>query len=119
MRSVLAIGWLVAAPSFGRLLMVQLWFSFIFGMYNGAMIPFLTEIMPPLVRTSGFSLAYSCATALFGGMTPLISTWLIQETGNRASPGAWLTVAAILALGAAVLSRPYSEPAAVRAQAAE
>ena len=114
-----AMSWLVSAPSFGRLLTVELWLSFIFGMYNGAMIPFLTEIMPPLVRTSGFSLAYSCATALFGGMTPLISTWLIQQTGNRASPGAWLTVAAILALGAALLSRPYSEPAVARAQAAE
>jgi MFS transporter, MHS family, citrate/tricarballylate:H+ symporter len=114
-----AMSWLISAPSFGRLLAVELWFSFIFGIYNGAMIPFLTEIMPPLVRTSGFSLAYSCATALFGGMTPLISTWLIQQTGNRAIPGAWLTIPAILALGAALLSRPYSEPAAVRAHAAE
>jgi MFS transporter, MHS family, citrate/tricarballylate:H+ symporter len=112
-----AMSWLISAPSFSRLLVVQLWFSFIFGMYNGAMIPFLTEIMPPLVRTSGFALAFSCATALFGGMTPLISTWLIQQTGNRAIPGAWLTIPAILALIASILSRPYTEPVGAAARA--
>src|SRR6266403_1123941 len=51
--------WLVHEPSFTRLLTVELWLSFIFGSYNGAMVVFLTEIMPIDVRTSGFSLAYS------------------------------------------------------------
>jgi hypothetical protein len=110
-----ALSWLVSEPSFTRLLLVQLWFSFLFGTYNGALIPFLTEMMPPLVRTSGFSLAFSVATALFGGLTPAISTALIHATGNPAMPGAWLSVAAILALGAALTSRPYvlSEPSAI------
>jgi metabolite-proton symporter len=98
------MAWLVAAPSFGALLAVQLWLSFIYGSYNGAMIPFLTEIMPAEVRTSGFSLAYSIATAIFGGFTPAISTWLIHATGNRAMPGAWLSFAALAGLGAVVAS---------------
>jgi len=38
------------------------------------------------VRTSGFSLAYSLATALFGGFTPAICTYLIHVTGNPAMP---------------------------------
>ena len=46
-----AMSWLVSDMSFGNLLIVQLWLSFIFGTYNGAMIPFLAEIMPPQVRT--------------------------------------------------------------------
>ncbi len=41
------------------MLSVLLWLSFIYGMYNGAMIPALTEIMPAEVRVAGFSLAYS------------------------------------------------------------
>jgi len=103
------MSWLVSAPSFGHLLMVLLWFSVIFGTYNGAMIPFLTEMMPPLVRTAGFSLAFSGATAIFGGMTPAVCTFLIHWTGNPAMPGAWLTFPALLALGAAFLTRPYTE----------
>jgi metabolite-proton symporter len=100
-----AMSWLVSAPSFSKFLMVELWLSFIYGFWNGAMIPFLTEIMPVEVRTTGFSLAYSLATALFGGFTPLIATWLIHETGNRAMPGAWLSLAALCGLLATLVTR--------------
>ncbi len=104
-----AMLWLVAAPSFTRLLTVELWLSFIFGSYNGAMVVFLTEIMPIDVRTSGFSLAYSLATAVFGGFTPAISTYLIHVTGNRAVPGLWLSFAAACGLLAAILARPQQD----------
>ena len=101
--------WLVGGPSFTRLLTVELWLSFIFGSYNGAMVVFLTEIMPIDVRTSGFSLAYSLATAVFGGFTPAISTYLIHLTGNRAIPGLWLSFAAACGLLAAILARPQQD----------
>ena len=90
--------WLVRGPSFSRLLIVELWLSFLFGSYNGAMVVFLTEIMPVSVRTSGFALAYSLATAIFGGFTPALSTYLIHLTGNRAVPGLWLSIAAACGL---------------------
>jgi MFS family permease len=101
--------WLVREPSFSRLLAVELWLSFIFGSYNGAMVVFLTEIMPVSVRTSGFALAYSLATAIFGGFTPAISTYLIHVTGNRAVPGLWLSFAAACGLVAALLARPQTQ----------
>jgi len=100
-----ALFWLVSAPSFGRLLVVVLLFSAFFGLYNGAMIPLLTEIMPPQVRTAGFSLAFSLATALFGGFTPLVATTLIAATGDRASPALWLSFAAMVSLASVILSR--------------
>lgn len=100
--------WLVAAPTFGKLLAVVLLFSMYFGLYNGAMIPLLAEIMPPQVRTAGFSLAFSLATALFGGFTPLVSTYLISATGNRASPALWLSFAAALSLVAVLASRRHA-----------
>jgi MHS family citrate/tricarballylate:H+ symporter-like MFS transporter len=93
-----ALAWLTAAPGFGRMLAVELWLSFIFASYNGAMIPALTEVMPEDVRSSGFSLAYSLATALFGGFTPFIATALIQATGARAIPAVWLSFAATCGL---------------------
>jgi len=62
--------------------------------------------MPAEVRTSGFSLAYSLATAVFGGFTPAICTYLIHVTGNRAMPGVWLSFAAACGLAAVLaLSR--------------
>jgi metabolite-proton symporter len=100
-----AMLWLVREPNFSRLLTVELWLSFIYASYNGAMVVFLAEIMPVDVRTSGFSLAYSLATALFGGFTPAISTYLIHITGNRAIPGVWLSFAAACGLAASLLAR--------------
>lgn len=85
-------------PELLMMLSVLLWLSFIYGMYNGAMIPALTEIMPAEVRVAGFSLAYSTATAVFGGFTPVISTALIEYTGDKASPGYWMSFAAICGL---------------------
>jgi MFS family permease len=103
-----AMQWLVGDPSFSRLLTLELWLSFLYGSYNGAMVVFLTEIMPIDVRTSGFSLAYSLATAVFGGFTPAISTYLIHRTGNRAIPGLWLSFAAACGLIAALLAKPQN-----------
>jgi MFS family permease len=101
-----AMQWLAAAPSFARLLGVDLWIALLYASYNGAMVVHLTEIMPPQARTAGFSLAYSLATAIFGGFTPMICTWLIHVTGNRAMPGLWLSLAAALALAAAAVRAP-------------
>jgi MHS family citrate/tricarballylate:H+ symporter-like MFS transporter len=109
-----AMSWLVAEPSFAKLLAVELWFSFIFGMYNGPMIPLLAEMMPPKVRTSGFSLAFVTATAIFGGFTPAVCTFLIEMTGNRAAPALWLSLAAAISLSAAVLSRRVSPAAGLQ-----
>jgi MFS transporter, MHS family, citrate/tricarballylate:H+ symporter len=98
-----AMLWLVSDPSTTRLLIVELWLSMFFGVYNGAMIPHLAEIMPPEIRTSGFSLAFSLATAIFGGFTPFVCTYLIHETGNRAMPALWLSFAALCGLVAAIV----------------
>jgi MHS family citrate/tricarballylate:H+ symporter-like MFS transporter len=101
-----ALHWLAAAPTFSRMLAVELWLSCLYGSYNGAMVVGLTEVMPVAVRTVGFSLAYSLATALFGGFTPAACTWLIKVTGDHAAPGYWMMFAAACGLaGTLVLYR--------------
>lgn len=98
-----ALSYLAQQPSFAHMLEVLLWLSFLYGIYNGAMIPALTEIMPVEVRVAGFSLAYSLATAVFGGFTPAISTWLIHITGDKAAPAYWMIFAAICAFCATLV----------------
>ena len=101
-----ALAWLVVSPTFGKMLLVELWLSFLYGSYNGAMVVALTEVMPVAVRTVGFSLAYSLATALFGGFTPAMSTWLIKTTGNHGAPAFWMIFAAVCGLlGTLILYR--------------
>jgi MHS family citrate/tricarballylate:H+ symporter-like MFS transporter len=109
------LAWLVGHPTFGRMLAAELWLSFMYASYNGATVVALTEIMPTEVRTVGFSLAYSLATAIFGGFTPVVSTWLIEHTGDKAAPGWWMAFAAACGLVAAlVLYRPWLRSNPVR-----
>src|SRR6185437_178264 len=97
-----ALLWLTSAPSFGKMLAVEMMFSFYFGVYSGTMLGALVEVVPSHVRTTCFSLAFALAAGLFGTFTPFASTWLIQHTGDRASPGFWLMCAAICAIVAAL-----------------
>jgi MFS family permease len=104
-----AMAWLAAAPSVGKLVAVELWLSALYASYNSAMVVYLTEIVPAEVRASGFSLAYSLATAV-GGFSPFVVTWAIGRTGNPAMAGAWLTLVAAISLAAALLTaRPTRE----------
>jgi MHS family citrate/tricarballylate:H+ symporter-like MFS transporter len=97
-----ALTWLVHAPSFAKMLEVELWFSFLYGSYNGAMVVALTEIVPAHVRTSGFSLAYSLATTV-GGFSLAICTTLIAMLNDKAAPGIWLSLAAVCGLIASLI----------------
>ena len=93
-----ALHWMVASPSFERLVVVDLILAAIYAGYNGALVVHLTEIMPANVRTTGFALAYSLATAIFGGFTPALSTYLIAATGDKGAPGLWLSGAGLISL---------------------
>jgi MFS transporter, MHS family, citrate/tricarballylate:H+ symporter len=97
-----ALSWLITSPTFGKMLAVEMMFSFYFGVYSGTMLGALVEVVPAHVRTTCFSLAFALAAGLFGTFTPFASTWLIDHTGDKASPGFWLMFAATLGIIAAL-----------------
>jgi MFS transporter, MHS family, citrate/tricarballylate:H+ symporter len=93
-----AMLWLDAAPSFGRLLAVELWLAALYAMYAGTLVPLMTEIIPGKVRSSGYSIVLAIANGVFGAFTPAIATLMIEMTGDRASPALWLSACAALSL---------------------
>jgi len=101
------LAWLVQEPSLSRMLIAEIWLSVVYSQYNGAMIVYLTEIMPVEVRTSGFSLAYGLSQTVFGGFTPAVCTYLIHATGNTAMPGVWISIAAVCALSSMTALKIY------------
>ena len=98
-----SLNWLVNNPQFSHMLIVELWFSFLYAGYNGAMVVTLTEVVPVQIRSLSFSLAYSIATAIYGGFTPAIATNLIHITHNSAMPAVWLTFAGVCSLIAVLI----------------
>ena len=110
-----AMLWLVAAPSFLRLVIVELWLAVLYAMYAGALVPLLAELMPAKVRTSGYAIIISLANGIFGTFTPAIATFLIAMSGNRASPALWLSAAAAASLLGVLLARRMAVRPALQA----
>lgn len=90
--------WMTNAPSFAHMLIAGVWLGSLYGLYNGGAIVALTEVMPKRVKTVGFSLAYAISVAIFGGFTPVVSTWLTETTGNGAAYGWWVSAAGVVGL---------------------
>jgi MFS family permease len=111
--------WLAIAPSFARLLAVEMFLGSLYGMWQGVLIVALVEMMPVSVRTSGWSLAYSLTYAIFGGFTPALVTYLIHETGDKGMPGLALTAAAIVGFCGTFLARKYLTREAMKGRATE
>jgi hypothetical protein len=103
--------YVVHHPSFWHLLFVVLSLAFIYGGFQGTVVVTLTETMPAHIRSTGFSVVWSLAQAIFGGFTPAMCTYLIHQTGNSAMPGAWLGLAAGIALLGTLLLVPRTNPA--------
>ncbi len=110
-----ALHWLVEAPTFGKMLAVEMMLSFYFGVYSGTMLGALVEVVPKHVRTTCFSMAFALAAGLFGTFTPFASTLLIDHTGDKASPGYWLMCAAVLGIVATLIVYRSGEAAAKEA----
>ncbi len=85
-----------------------------FGVYNGAIVAALTEVVPPDVRASCFALAYSLATALFGTSTLIVAKQLIRHFGDSA-PALWLSAAALCSIAGALMLFRRNAPARLAA----
>lgn len=60
--------------------------------------PLLAEAYPTQVRYTGVALSYNLGFAFFGGLTPLITTALIEKTHNVLAPAFYVMAIAVLAL---------------------
>jgi MHS family proline/betaine transporter-like MFS transporter len=72
--------------------------SVCFALYASSTFALMSELLPTQVRSTGIAIAYNLPTAIFGGSTPFISTWLIQATGDITAPKYFYAVIGILAV---------------------
>lgn len=56
----------------------------------------LSEMFPTRNRYTASAVTYNVAYAVFGGTAPLVSAFLIQQTGERMSPAIYLTAIVLL-----------------------
>ncbi len=98
---------LVSHPGLGMLLAVCTMLGVLTGMTSSAALYLLGQRLAATRRAAGVALAYAAATAVFGGTTQAVVTWLIAATGSPVAP-AWYASATGLAscIALALLLRP-------------
>jgi len=77
---------MAAWPSLTALIVAAVWLNLIKAGYSGVLPSLLAEQFPVEVRAIGVSLSFSTAVSIFGGLAPLIATWLIAQTGDSLAP---------------------------------
>jgi MHS family proline/betaine transporter-like MFS transporter len=97
--------WIMLQPSLA--LVGQLGFVLIIGLYIAVHPALLVETAPPQIRCTAVALGYNLCVAVFGGLTPLTATWLVERTQNELSPGLLIMAASAIAF-AALLRFPES-----------
>jgi MHS family proline/betaine transporter-like MFS transporter len=88
----------VLTQNFGfvSVVLVQISFAFAISLFSGPGPAAIAEIFPTRGRSLWMSSSYALAVAIFGGFAPFISDWLIQATGSRMAPTAYVMVAAAI-----------------------
>ncbi len=58
----------------------------------------IVEIVPVYLRFSAVAFAYAVAASIFGGITPLVATLLLEKTGSAVSLAALVSVCGLISL---------------------
>ena len=79
---------------FVSVVLIQIIFSFAISLFSGPGPAAIAEIFPTRGRSTWMSSSYALAVAIFGGFAPFVSQWLIDETGSKMAPTAYIMAAA-------------------------
>ena len=121
-RSILIIAFSVALlfaipmfilvkDSYFYLLGVLVFFGIIVAVPLGVVPATLVEWFPTRYRLTSYSIIYNIGVGIFGGVTPMVCTWLIQVTGNNLAPAFYLCFFLIISLIALLLMKDRSREA--------
>ncbi|MCR9191214.1 MAG: MFS transporter [Gammaproteobacteria bacterium] len=73
-------------------------FALLGSIINGTYVVLLTESFPANLRYSAVGLTYSLGYAIFGGLSPLIFTWMIHYLHSSEAPALYILGCTILTL---------------------
>ena len=74
---------------------VMEWYEFaVYGFFAATNV----ELMPREIRCTGLAFSYNLSVGVFGGLTPMVITWLTAYFQSPSAPGYWLAGACLISL---------------------
>ncbi len=89
---------MAAWPSLATCIVAVAWLQLVKAGYSGVLPSLMSDLFPVDTRALGVALGYSISVSVFGGLAPLVATWLIAQTGDPLSPSYYLIGTALLSL---------------------
>jgi MHS family proline/betaine transporter-like MFS transporter len=90
--------WLMHHLDPALILLGQVGLAVFIACYFGAIPAAMAEAFPRRVRVSALSVGYNVCLAVFGGTTPMVSTWLIERSHDDLAIAWYLMLAAAVSL---------------------
>jgi MFS transporter, MHS family, proline/betaine transporter len=106
----LAFYLMAAWPSLATCIIAVAWLQLIKAGYSGVLPSLMSEQFPVETRAIGVALGYSVSVSVFGGLAPLVATWLIATTGDSLSPSYYLMFCGLLSLAALIAIQRRARP---------
>ena len=111
----LPLFWVMYHPSPALILLGQMGFGLIIGLYSGTQATTMVESTPPQIRCTAVALGYNACVGVIGGLTPLVAAWLVGRTADELAPAYLIMVAAAVSFFAAWgIKETYRMPLAGR-----
>lgn len=84
----------------------QIWFAVLVGLLQGPVPSFMVKSFPIRNRYTAIGISYNLTLALVGGTAPMVGTWLVKTTGDKASPALYLALLGVFSLVGLMLHAP-------------
>jgi MHS family proline/betaine transporter-like MFS transporter len=88
--------WLMTRGSVGLAILGAAVLGLVFAGHTGVVHTVLVELFPTRLRYTAYALGYNIGTAIFGGAAPLLITYLLKVTDNRAITAYYVVITAVV-----------------------
>ncbi len=109
--AALPLFWVMYHPTPALIFVGQTGFGVLIGMYSGAQATAMVELAPSRIRCTAVALGYNVCLGVFGGLSPLVATWLVERTADQLAPAYLIMAAAVVSFVAALgMPETYRKP---------
>ena len=81
--AALPLFWVMYHPSTLMVLLGQMGFSVIIGLFSGTQSTMMIESTPSRIRCTAVGLGHNTCLGVVGGLTPLVAVWLVERTADE------------------------------------
>jgi MFS transporter, MHS family, proline/betaine transporter len=101
--------WMLGRQNSSEILLGQLGFAVLMGVFLGIGAPMMAQIFRAEVRCSALAIGYNVCLTVFGGTTPAVCAYLVARTHNNFTPAFYLMVVAAASLAVILTMKETAE----------